>query len=361
MADSLLTSLLNSIDRRGVAGVAGALGEPEQSVWRGMQSSIATVLGGLASKSEDPSLLRRILDLFPGAGSSDITSSQMVASATDANSPIIAAGKRVLSGLFGASEATAMNAVGRESNLPTGKVGTLMAMCGGFVINFLSKMVREQGMSMTGLASLLQRESASIRSALPAGLSDIFWPRAATATAAAGSPVIAQSVERERHYSYAWIPLLALAALVPGLLWLFSHGRRPVQVNIVNPPMGTASRMATEPRRPIAENIVIRFDTGSSTPRPESQEQIARIATILKADPSIHMRASGFTDNVGSADKNMQLSEARAQAVVAELERQGVPSGQLVSDGHGAEDPVASNGTADGRAMNRRVTVSSMQ
>jgi hypothetical protein len=54
MANSLLTSLLDTLDQRSLGGIVGALGEPEQAVSLGMHSSIAAILGGLASKSEDP-------------------------------------------------------------------------------------------------------------------------------------------------------------------------------------------------------------------------------------------------------------------------------------------------------------------
>jgi hypothetical protein len=84
---------------------------------------------------------------------------------------------------------------------------TLMAMAAPMVMSFLGKRVRDEGMSMSGLGSLLKEESGTIRSALPAGLSDLFWPRASVAATA--SPVVAQAVERERS-SFSWLPILAL-------------------------------------------------------------------------------------------------------------------------------------------------------
>ena len=62
---ALLNSLVSMLDKR-CGGIAAALGEPEEVVSRGLKSSIAAVLGGLASKSEDPTALRKILDLAPG-------------------------------------------------------------------------------------------------------------------------------------------------------------------------------------------------------------------------------------------------------------------------------------------------------
>src|SRR4029077_20399629 len=102
--------------------------------------------------------------------------------------------------------------------------------------------------TMSGLGSLLQRESATFRSALPVSLRDQLWPREATA-----SPVVAQAVEREKPSSKG-LPLLAFAALIAALFWIYNHRPRPVTVHsvtMVRPPIapattGSASRIATE-------------------------------------------------------------------------------------------------------------------
>ena len=78
-------------------------------------------------------------------------------------------------------------------------------------------------------------------------------------------------------------------------------------------------------------------------------------ATTLKANPNVTVHVDGYTDAVGSAAYNQRLSERRAQSVVNYLEGQGVSAGQLLPEGFGKSNPVASNKTADGRAQNRRV------
>src|SRR5260370_41754868 len=82
MSDSMFSSLLGMLDKPSLGGIASALGESEQSVSHGMESSIAAVLGGLAAKSEDPNSLRRILDLVPGT-LRGVTGSQMASSAAN--------------------------------------------------------------------------------------------------------------------------------------------------------------------------------------------------------------------------------------------------------------------------------------
>ena len=179
MSDSMFGSLLNSLDKGTIGQVAQSLGQPEQSVARGMETSIASLLGGLASKSEDTGALRRILDTVSGA-SEPISWSQLASGVTDPNSPILSMGKRILPALFGSSERTVTGAIGRESGLPSGAITTLLTMAAPVVMSFISKQVRDSGMTMSSLGALLQRESATIRSALPSGLTDLFWPGAAT-------------------------------------------------------------------------------------------------------------------------------------------------------------------------------------
>src|SRR5689334_13196407 len=105
MSDSMFGSLLNMLDKRTVGDVANALGQPEQSVQRGMESSIAAVLGGLLSKAGDTGALRRILDTVSSTAGS-VSWSQIASSVADPNSSLMAAGKRILPALFGTNEQT---------------------------------------------------------------------------------------------------------------------------------------------------------------------------------------------------------------------------------------------------------------
>jgi outer membrane protein OmpA-like peptidoglycan-associated protein len=100
----------------------------------------------------------------------------------------------------------------------------------------------------------------------------------------------------------------------------------------------------------------ITFDTGKDTIRQESHRVLEEIAAILQAHREIQrVRVEGHTDNVGSASYNKDLSQRRANAVVAYLVAKGVARDRLVPVGYGFERPIASNATALGRAKNRRV------
>ena len=103
----------------------------------------------------------------------------------------------------------------------------------------------------------------------------------------------------------------------------------------------------------VTNNIL--FETGKATLKPESMEEILKIAEYMKKNPGARFEVQGHTDNQGSDKINDPLSQQRAEAVVKALEEQGVDPFNLRPVGKGSHEPVADNGTDEGRAKNRRV------
>jgi OmpA-OmpF porin, OOP family len=100
----------------------------------------------------------------------------------------------------------------------------------------------------------------------------------------------------------------------------------------------------------------IYFDTGKSDVKPESDAALKEIAKLLSQESRLKLYVVGHTDSVGQLEANMKLSQARAEAVVKVLTtRHGVAAARLKAAGAGPIAPVASNGTEEGRAKNRRV------
>jgi outer membrane protein OmpA-like peptidoglycan-associated protein len=99
------------------------------------------------------------------------------------------------------------------------------------------------------------------------------------------------------------------------------------------------------------------FATGKSTLLPIAMDKITEVAKALKDQGYKSLLVEGHTDSQGSADKNMVLSQQRADAVRSHLVSQGIPSDKIRAQGIGSSRPVADNSTADGRANNRRVEI----
>jgi outer membrane protein OmpA-like peptidoglycan-associated protein len=100
----------------------------------------------------------------------------------------------------------------------------------------------------------------------------------------------------------------------------------------------------------------ILFDTGSDRVRPESGATLKEIAEMMKGHPDLRIRIEGHTDNVGKKDANLALSERRAAAVKALLEKDfQIDGARMESQGFGDTQPAAKNDTPEGRQNNRRV------
>jgi outer membrane protein OmpA-like peptidoglycan-associated protein len=101
------------------------------------------------------------------------------------------------------------------------------------------------------------------------------------------------------------------------------------------------------------------FDTGRATLKPAAREKLSKLAGILLAYPGqLTLEIEGHTDSVGAEETNNKLSQNRAQSVSDYLATAGVKSDRVKAvRGFGETKPVATNDTAAGRQMNRRVEV----
>jgi outer membrane protein OmpA-like peptidoglycan-associated protein len=99
----------------------------------------------------------------------------------------------------------------------------------------------------------------------------------------------------------------------------------------------------------------INFDSDSDVLRDESKPTLDRIAALLKAKADWKLTIEGHTDSTATAAHNQQLSQRRAEAVKAYLQKAGIDGARLKAVGLGATKPVAGNETEIGRAQNRRV------
>ena len=101
----------------------------------------------------------------------------------------------------------------------------------------------------------------------------------------------------------------------------------------------------------------IYFETDSFNILPESEPELEKLTSFLKNNPQLEVEIQGHTDNTGSQDKNIILSELRAKSVFQYLVLKGISSKGLKFKGYGETQPVATNKTEEGRIMNRRTTI----
>lgn len=99
------------------------------------------------------------------------------------------------------------------------------------------------------------------------------------------------------------------------------------------------------------------FRSGASALMPESRERLAEVADALRSAPEGTVIIEGHADSVGPEDANQQLSQRRAEEVRVYLIERGMPADRIIAVGRGESQPLASNDSAEGRAMNRRVEI----
>jgi outer membrane protein OmpA-like peptidoglycan-associated protein len=99
----------------------------------------------------------------------------------------------------------------------------------------------------------------------------------------------------------------------------------------------------------------IEFDKGKETIRPVSGPVLDDAVSVLKEYPSLKIEISGHTDSDGDHDKNVALSQKRADAVKAYIAAKGIDASRVQTRGAGPDMPIADNKTPDGKQKNRRI------
>jgi outer membrane protein OmpA-like peptidoglycan-associated protein len=394
---STLSSLFNLLDSSSINEIAARLGEPAQAISRGLESSTASLISGLAGRATDSNSMNQIFRLISQAPS-DVNVSHLTTAVTGADrasaatSSILDSGKKFMSLAFGSDQSSILDAIGRSTGLRAPSLASLLSIGAPLVMTALGRMVRSDRLSQDQLGKMLVDESSGMQSLLPAGVQRYFQhaPTDAATTDLNVKPLSIRTVPEPRG-TQGWLWLIPALLLIPLLLWLFNreHDKQmlraaaerarsgaidlgtfvvrtlPGNVVLTIPEAGMESRLLAFIQDPTQSADQVKwfdfdrllFNTDSAQLRPESQEQLRNIAMILKAYPNVHVKVGGYTDNTGDAQYNLRLSQDRADNVVAELVSLGIASDRLEAQGYGEQYPVADNGSPEGRAKNRRISM----
>ncbi|MFB2927962.1 OmpA family lipoprotein [Aeromonas hydrophila] len=101
----------------------------------------------------------------------------------------------------------------------------------------------------------------------------------------------------------------------------------------------------------------VTFDSSSAQLKAAGANTLSGVAMVVGEFDKTRLNVVGHTDSTGSRELNMKLSAQRADAVAAQLIGQGVTGSRISTSGVGPDQPVATNSTAEGKAQNRRVTI----
>ena len=115
--------------------------------------------------------------------------------------------------------------------------------------------------------------------------------------------------------------------------------------------LGQADKQGLRMQIPVADG----FASGKTEIRPALAKVLDALAPVLAPEEGAAVKVVGHTDSQGSEMINLQLSIARAEAVVEHLRQRGIALERLSADGRGEADPLTSNASEEGRARNRRI------
>lgn len=99
----------------------------------------------------------------------------------------------------------------------------------------------------------------------------------------------------------------------------------------------------------------VQFESGRDIIKKISYADLDKVVEVMKSHTEFNLKISGYTDNTGNADSNLQLSDRRSKAAKQYLVDRGIDGSRIEAHGYGIVSPVADNATAAGRAKNRRV------
>ena len=99
----------------------------------------------------------------------------------------------------------------------------------------------------------------------------------------------------------------------------------------------------------------VNFATGSANLTENSKTILDKVVRTMTKNPDLELEIRGYTDNTGSYNGNMKISQRRAESVKNYLVGMGIESSRLATQGFGPENPIAPNDTREGRAQNRRI------
>lgn len=172
------------------------------------------------------------------------------------------------------------------------------------------------------------------------------------------------SVYRDALTKAGWTILRTAAASDAQVIAHYARNGRDIFVYLAGDAFAVADVGAQNEAKKLAADLArdghvaiygIYFDSDQAVIKPESETALNHMLELLRSDAALKLEVQGHTDNTGAAAHNQVLSDQRAAAVKDWLVAHGVTAARLTTKGYGDTQPVASNGTPEGRAKNRRV------
>lgn len=400
---SLLKMVQDQITPALMGMVAGKMNESESVVTKAIGGLMPTILSGMVQQAGSEKGLAGLFGILSKpetAGYLDNLGGLIGGGNLAHGDPRDVAGN-LMGQMFGDKIGPILAAIASFAGLKNkDHAGGLLGLAGPLVMGVLSKKIMKDGLNAAGLVKLLMGEKDKIHAAVPAGVASLIGVPAVTAAAPTPS-----AYDDDKRGGAGWLLWLIPLLLLIGLGWYLLGGNSDRTMTTVTPaPEVEVAETLETPEAVVEETVVtapaasemgfdmslltengvetrlvdfinsdtapctdaacwftldrVTFETGSANiDMTQSSDQLGNIKRIMDAYPSLQLKFGGYTDNTGSVETNIALSQRRAEAVVSALVGMGVDAARMGAEGYGPEFPVASNDTEEGRAQNRRIDV----
>lgn len=398
MTSTLLENSKQQLTPAMIQHLSSFLDETPAHTQTAVGTSIATVLAGLLHLSSSGAGPIQLLSLVNQANDGSLLNnlSGLLEGGGHTTQNLMTAGREILSTLFAGTLSTVSELIATTSSVTNASASALLSITAPVVVGVLGRVRTRQGLNAVRLATLLMGQKEDIVQLAPGGLVNVFGLNSIADLGVRRTSAAAENLKpaTRRHMvtaplqaestlkKWGW-PVLAVVAI--GLIYFFmSRGGEVAQAPLATPvsaapsvaplvtlPDGTAlaltegslnynvaaflkdPALSTTPKTFIFDHV--HFDPGTATLTAESQQTVKDLGAILKAYPTSDVRLDGYTDNVGDATANQTLSLDRAAAVREALIEGGVDATRITTAGYGQQNPLAYNGTEEGRAKNQRL------
>lgn len=407
---NILDDLKGLIGNQVISSAASQLGESEGGIQKTVGALLPTILAGLVNKSTDSSAFSGIFNMLSdnrNSGFLDNLSGLVGGGNLAQGDPKDIAGG-LMGNLFGSKVGGILDLVSNFAGVKKSSTSSLLGLAGPVIMGFLGKKIKNEGLNATSLASLLGSQKSSIMSALPAGMGSLLGLSGMSAPSMPEAPktggmnwwpwvigivgiiaalyfwkgcnkgdvddVVQNTTEAVGNVVDSTAAMANDAAQTAGDaaagIGAFFKKKMACGVELNIPENGCEAKVVSfidDASKPVDKTTWftmdrLTFETGKATlDMSKSVEQLNNIVAILKCYPKVKLKIGGYTDNTGDAAANQKLSAARAETVKATLVGLGASPTSMEAEGYGAEHPVASNDTEEGKAQNRRIDVRVME
>jgi OmpA-OmpF porin, OOP family len=378
MTNDILNTIKDLLTSETIMKAGSFVGESPATTQKAMDGIVPTLLAGLLNYSSTGSGANRLLSLVSEGNYGNLLNNlSSNLSGGSAMQDLLNSGREILSTLFGGKLNSVVDLISNFSGIKSSSASSLLSMAAPLILGVLAKEKTSQGLNASSLASLLLNQKNAITSLAPPGLAGILglgsMADLGSGIGSTATRVATDTVKGGSSLARWLLPLLLLCVLVAGLIYALKGRKIEVKEKLasVTLPGGSilnlaegsfnynlARFLANQGDTAIPKTFVfdhLNFESGTTQLTADSVPTINNLIAILKAYPSAEVNLVGYTDNVGDAESNKKLSQDRADAVRDTLVKSGIDSNRLTTAGYGAENPVASNDTEEGKAKNRRL------